>query len=115
MAKSRSDVKEIIRDLKEELLLVQKIDCTKEEDEIYREMLKRGESLPDGVYKYEDSLGNDDLGFYTLYIPEMSSEETKEYILLKQYMELRTVKRCMIFFTVLTVISIVLSLFAFLQ
>ena len=115
MANSKSDVKEIIRDLKEELLLVQKIDCTKEENKIYREMLKRGEPLPEGVYKYEDSIGNDDLGFYTLYIPEMSSEETKEYILLKQYTELRTIKRCMIFFTVLTVISIVLSLFAFLQ
>ena len=102
------DMNDVGRD---DVFSINGIDCTKEENKEYREMLKRGESLPDGVYKYEDSL-DDELGFYTIYIPEMTSEETKEYILLKQYGELRTIKKCMVFFTVLAILSIVLSVLA---
>ena len=50
--------------------------------------------------------------FYRLVKQELSDEEWKEYIALKQYMDIHTIKKCVVFFTVLAIISLILGIIA---
>lgn len=103
MAK-RNIEKEIFH-TKLELGLIQKIPCSKEDNEKYYETIKRGEGLPEGVC--EDDYTET---FYTLCKPDLTHEQRQEYILLRQYEKIKTIKNCVVFFTVLTIISLVASI-----
>jgi len=114
MAKNKIDLKKELNSLQYDLLLRQKIDCSKEDNKKYRELSKQGKPLPDGVYAYKTDSGEDMYQYYTIHIPEeLEKEDRFEYILLKQYEMIKTIKNCVLFFTVLTIISLVVSLFAF--
>lgn len=57
-------------------------------------------------------MGNEiEYNFYSVNVPELSNEEKLDYILLKKLQTLKTIKNCVMFFTVLTVISLIFSLF----
>ena len=115
MAKSKINLIKELNDLQYELQLLQKIDCSKEENKKFKELLKQGQDLPNGVYRYKTETGEELAQFYTIHKPtELSSEERMEYILLKQFQQIKTIKNCVLFFTVLTVISLVITFLAML-
>ncbi|MBR7142675.1 MAG: hypothetical protein IKD06_03965 [Clostridia bacterium] len=95
--------------LKAELLV--KRPCSPEENEAYRTLTEGNEPLPEGVYRNEEvwDLRQPD-SFYTLEDGGLTEGEKQEYILLAQLDQLRVIKGCVIFFTVLTVLSLVLAL-----
>ncbi len=109
-----------IIDLRKELIrhryqinLLQRISCAKIENKKYKALLKKGEKLPDGVYQYFDSeTGEPTNSFYTIYDAgsELSEDEKHEYIQYKMMEYIRTIKNCVVFFTVLTVVSLILTL-----
>ena len=106
MAKDKINIKKRIRDYKYQFDLLQKIPCSKEENKRYAQ-LKEENQLPENVKEYED-LANQ---FYTIYTPELTEQEISEYLTYKKLSLLNTIKNCMVFFTVLTIISLVLALF----
>lgn len=116
MAKEKLDLKDELRQLRFEMKFLQKIDCTKEENKTYQEMLKNGESLPNGIYQYKDLTTGDFIpSFYTVWDPELTDAEKQEYIQYQELLHLRTIKNCVVFFTILTIISILATIFLLLR
>lgn len=98
--------------LYEEIGLCDDIDCTEEENERYRQMVAKGEALPKGVYRYKKADSGEYVSvFYVRRENDLTEAERAEFIQLKQYAELRTIRRCMIFFVILAAIPLVSAAF----
>ncbi len=103
------NMKDVLNDLYFDALFLQKVDCSREDNKKYNQMLKNGEALPNGVFEYKNE-GNEGWGiFYTIYKPDLTHEEKLEYILFKQTGMIRTIKNCVIFFTVITILSMFIN------
>lgn len=89
--------------------LYQAVDCSEEENYTYLEMLEQGKELPKDVIRRIDSNGAELNQFYRVAPMKMTSEEMQEYIRLKQAKDLHTIRNCVVFFTVLTVIFLVVA------
>lgn len=113
MAKQTINLRDELRERKFEFLLLQKIPCTKQENREYQKLLKNGGKLPQGVYAdvYED--GELATEFYTIYEPDLTEAEIQEYLTYKKLSLLKTIKNCVVFFTVLTVVGLVASFLLF--
>lgn len=99
--------------MKNELDLVERIPCSTADNEKYAQMLERYESLPNGVFKYKADESNHPNSFYTVKDDAiLSDSETIQYILLQQNKNLKSIRKCVIFFTVLTIISLVIGIIA---
>ena len=111
MARMKMDMRKELENMQFDIGLLQKIDCSKEDNKKYKKMLKNGESLPEGVFQYmTEDTGYPLDTFYTVYKPDLTDAEKQEYILHKQYLDIRTIRRCIVFFTALTVISLLLNI-----
>jgi len=110
MAKQVVDLREILKQYRFEENLLQKIDCSKEENNEFKKLLKSNNDLPDGVYEHKSEL-NEGLGdFYRVYETDLSKDEVEELLQLKSLQHLKTIKYGIIFFVVLTVISLICSI-----
>ena len=111
MAKKHSDIRRTLRNMEFNAELLRRIDCTEDENKKYAEMMAKGNPLPDGVYSYvTDGVAINE--FYTVQDPGLTEEEKRKFILLKQYEAIRTIKNCVVFFTALTALGILVSLLA---
>ena len=106
MAKEKINLRDELRTRKFEFDLLQKIPCTKQENKEYQKLLKDGGALPEGVYAY-DSYDNGETEFYTVYETDLTESEIREYLTYKQLSFIRTIKNCVLFFTVLTIIGMI--------
>jgi len=107
MSHNPKDLKEELRSYKFEFDVLQKIPCSVKENKEYRKILKGGGQLPEGVFPYLDADGTESVtDFYTIYEPDLSKNEIDEYIAFKRLKFLKTIRNCIIFFTVLQIISI---------
>ena len=100
--KTREDLEK----LKYKLGFLQEVDCSSEETDEYRKLLNQGMPLPDGVLRKNPFEANDFAVFYTIKETDLSGEELAQYIQYQQLQSLITIKRCVVFFTVLTIISL---------
>lgn len=108
MAKGKINLKEQLMYDRFEFNLLQKIPCSKEENKKYAQILKDGEALPKGVFEYSYGDGTTSTTeFYTIYKTDLNQEEIDEYLKFKQLKFIKTIKNCVVFFTVLTVLSII--------
>ena len=107
MAKEKVDLHQELAAFKEQFNLIQKIPCTMAENKRYTQMVREGQPLPENIVKYEYSVDLDYDEFYTLYIPALSDSEIQEYLTYKQLALLNTIKNCVLFFTILTIIGLV--------
>ena len=116
MAKERFDIKAELQQLRFDMEFLQKIDCSKEENRTYLKMIKNGETLPDGIYQYKDATTGEYVeSFYTIYDTQLTDAEKQEYIQYKELLHIKTIKNCVVFFTVLTVISLIATVILLLQ
>lgn len=110
MEKEKVNPREELLAYKYDFHLMQKLPCSKEENKAYTKLLKDGKPLPEGVLKYDYSYNEGTEDFYTIYTPDLTDEEIAEYLTYKKLALLRTIKNCVVFFTVLTVIGLVSAL-----
>ncbi len=95
-------------ELKYKLGILQRTDCTWEEDDKYRSLLRENKPLPDGILYDAPSDGSLELPhFYKVQKANLSKEELAEYVQYKQLKSIVTIKNCLVFFTVLTILSLV--------
>ena len=106
MAKEKINLRDELRAHKFEFDLLQKIPCTKQENKEYQKLLKDGDTLPDGVYAYDNGQMSP-TEFYTIYETDLTESETREYLTYKKLSLIRTIKNCVVFFTVLTIIGMI--------
>ena len=106
MAKETINLRDELRAHKFEFNLLQKIPCTKQDNKEYQKLLKAGGTLPKGVYAYVyDSGETSATEFYTIYETDLTESEIREYLTYKQLSLIKTIKNCVLFFTVLTIIG----------
>ena len=110
MAKEKINLRDKLRSHKFEFNLLQKTPCTKQEKKKYQKLLKDGGTLPEGVFAYDYDLGETSPSeFYTIYETDLSESEIREYLTYKQLSLIRTIKNFVLFFTILTIIGIVIG------
>ena len=102
-----------LEQLRHDLGILQEVDCSVEENEKYRKMLQENETLPDGIVRREGEV--EYASFYRLEKTILSKEELAEYLQCRQLKAIETIKKCVVFFTVLTIISLVCALFSVLS
>ena len=108
MAKEKINLRDELRSYKFKFDLLQKIPCSKQENEEYQKLLKDGGVLPEGVFAYVSDNGETSTTeFYTVYETDLTEAEITEYLTYKKLNFIRTIKNCVMFFTVLTIIVIV--------
>ena len=108
MAKEKINLRDELRSHKFEFDLLQKIPCSKQENKEYQNLLKAGGVLPDGVFAYVYDNGETSTSeFYTVYETDFTEAEIQEYLTYKQMSLIRTIKNCVVFFTVLTIIGMI--------
>ena len=108
MAKEKINLREELRTHKFEFDLLQKIPCTKQENKEYQKLLEDGGTLPEGIFAYVYDTGETSTSdFYTIYETDLSESEIREYLTYKQLSLMKTIKNCVLFFTVLTIIGMV--------
>jgi len=113
MAKQQIDIKRYLRQQEFDMDILQKVPCSAEENAEYKKIAYRGGALPDGIFQYKvDGIPIDE--FYTIHDPGLTDMEKQEVILFEQYHLLRVIKNCVVFFTVLTVIGLAISILALL-
>jgi len=97
-----------LNNLKFDLGILEEAECSVEEDKIYTALLKEKKPLPDGVLCTNPD--EDEPCFSIIKETPLSKEALSEYIQLKQLKTLITIKNCVIFFTVLTILGLILTL-----
>ncbi len=90
--------------------LVVKTDCAAQENEKFAEIVKSGNALPENVFEYVNSDGVRMGEFYKISDSELSPEEKEEYIKLKQSRDINIIRNCVIFFTVLTALGLLVTI-----
>ena len=112
MAKEKRNLRDELRSYKFEFDLLQKIPCSKQENKDYQNLLKNGGVLPDGVYAYVyDDGETSTTEFYTIYETDLTESEISEYLTYKKLSLIKTIKNCIMFFTVLTIIGMIAYFF----
>lgn len=92
--------------------LYEKALCSQKENQEYKDLLKQGKRLPEDVRTNDDWRNVNDSEFYRLVRPELTQEEITEYLMYKKLDMLKTIKNCIVFFTVLMIIGIFLFIIA---
>lgn len=104
--------REEFEQLKNDLGLQQEIDCTHEENVAYRKLLKNNEPLPEGILCRNPNGSPEYAAFYRIEKAALSKDELSEYLQCEQLKSIITIRKCVVFFTVLTVISLVCGVIA---
>lgn len=103
---SKKKISKLLEKYRSEHGLIKDVPCTQEENERYATLIGQGKELPEGVYAYDDFPEQ----FYTIDEEEMTEAEIKELIGYKKLGILNGIRKCLVFFVVLTVVSLVLSI-----
>ena len=101
-----------LTELKYQLGILESTDCTESESEQYRKLLIEGSPLPKGVYVKDPEIDKKWADFHIVTETKLSKEALNDYIQYKQLSTLLTIKKCVVFFTVLTIISLVFGVIA---
>ncbi|MBQ4140495.1 MAG: hypothetical protein IJD70_04065 [Clostridia bacterium] len=92
--------------------LYEKVLCTPKENEKYKDLLKQGKKLPEDIYRaYSDWRNVNDDGdseFFRLVCPDITQDDIMEYLMYKKLDLLKTIRNCVVFFTILMIIGLVL-------
>lgn len=95
----------------DEMGFFERVNCTAEENAAYAAQLKLTGSLPAGVYQYRDAYSNEPVDqFYTVRQSSLTDAEKQAYIACCNFKNVYTIKKCVVFFTVLTVIQLIAAL-----
>jgi hypothetical protein len=105
-------IKEVLDEYRLKYELYDHIECTKEENEEYKSLSEQGKSLPEDIYPIDSywtllkSGANSE--FLRLLRHDLTEAEIMELLMYKKLDMLRTIRNCVVFFTALTVISLIL-------
>mgnify|MGYP006976137685 CR=1 FL=1 len=76
----------------------------------YESIFVNGGTLPPNIIRRKHPL-NGDVQYYEIEKTDLTEEEQKQYMFLKLMSDVQSMKNCMIFFTVITIISLIATLF----
>lgn len=103
------DLKQELKNSLFDLGIMEKQPCTSKENEEFKKMQKDNLSLPEGVHQYADIA--DTNGYYRIKRTDLTEDEIAQLLHFRQVKYLRSISHCMIYFVVLSVMSIFCFLF----
>lgn len=89
--------------------MIREIDCSDSENEEYRKLVSQGLPLPKGVMRRNPEGSGEYAMYYIVEESPLSREELAEYIQYKQLENIVAIRKCVVFFTVLTIISLIIG------
>ena len=92
--------------------LVEKTECSMDENTNFVRLLNENKHLPDGIFQSKIASGEAIDYFYRLSEPKLTADELTEYLLHKQTASLGLIKNCLIYFTAISAIGIFVALIA---
>ena len=92
MEETRNNLREELREYKYEFGLLQRVPCSREENKKYKQLLKNGEKLPEGVYP-TDVYNFDPATFHTEYETDLTDSEICQYLEFKKLSYLKSIKK----------------------
>ncbi|NOR44790.1 MAG: hypothetical protein GQ534_04320 [Candidatus Delongbacteria bacterium] len=104
-----TELKQEMNEMMVELGIAKREYCTPEEFELFQEIESKDEELPAGVYPFRKELER--LTYYRM-ISDLNSEEQNNLLQFRQILYLKSLKNMMVFFVVITVISMIVSTIA---
>jgi hypothetical protein len=114
MVRQTKDVEQELYEKQIQYGLYQIESCSEEDNAKYAEMAQNGEPLPKNVHQYKDTVTDQYVDqFYYLKDSKLTDSEWQEYLRYLELDRLDTIKNCLLFFTVLTVISLILGFIVF--
>ena len=90
--------------------MIQTNPCSEQDNRKYRELLRQGQPLPPNVFQYINELSTSQACFYEEYRAEITDAQVMEFLAFKQEAHLNTIKKCVVFFTVLACIGLLLGI-----
>lgn len=110
----QDNIKDGLLDYKLKYGLLERRDCTPEENQRYNNILAQNGTIPDNIcaYVYDDS--EVPLEFFELIDTDLTEEEKKTFIALKQLDYLNTIKNCLLYFTISSIVAALIVLFTYL-
>lgn len=116
MAKDFVDLRRELNQMQFDLNFLQKTDCSNSENQKYLNDQKNGEPLPKNVIQYRSTSTGEYLNeFYTVKDSGLTEDEKHLYMELKKLEHIKTIKNCVLFFTVITVIGLIATFLLSLQ
>ena len=109
------NIKSRLEAMKYDLGIMEDIVCSEPENQAYRAMLAAGQPLPEGIFCANPEDYPEAAVFFTVREVSLPSELVIQYILHKQSRDIKIIKGCVIFFTVLASLSLLGSLIALLS
>ena len=100
-----NNLNEEIKRMKYDLDLIQKVYCNKEEESLLRNMEMENKALPIDVEK-------DDFGYFRYVDIDLPEEKLSQLLLYRQLSNLRSIKNCLTFFVVLTILLLLILILA---
>ena len=111
MAKDFVDLRRELNQMQFYLNFLQRADCSNSENQKYLNDKKSGNQLPNNVIQSRENPNK----FYTVKDSDLTEDEKRLYMELKKLEHIKTIKNCVLFFTVLTVIGLVATFLLSLQ
>jgi hypothetical protein len=94
MAKEVLDLRQQLQEYRFKMGINKKIECSKEENLLFKQMSIDGQDLPEGVFRDEpyNTIGYNVYLFYRIGTTDLSENEILEYLMYKQLDILGTIK-----------------------
>ena len=106
MAKEIKDIKKELSSYEKEFGFVQEIECSPEEQKKFDQMFLDHEELPPDIIWYEINYSK---VFFRVHREIVTEEEKQKYLQYKQLSYIKTIRNCVLFFTALMIIAIIVA------
>jgi len=113
MANTQNVIRKQINEYYVNLKLKQRIYCSDEESKIYQKQAKENINLPDDVFLVHDVYENPSDKYFRVSQTDLSKDEIQEFLQLKQMAMIKTIRNCVILFTVLLATTFVVNAIMF--
>jgi hypothetical protein len=92
-----------LEEYRKEFGIVQYEPCSNKDDKKYSKMIKEGFDLPNGIIQ-----DNSGYGFRKISYTDLSDIELEQLMKYRKWMYLKTIKNCAVYFTVISVLGLIL-------
>ena len=101
--RAMSELKSELKERQIKLGLIPKIYCDRDETVTFNNLVVKKQPLPKGVW-------SDDTGYFRCGEPDLSEDEIRQLLLLRQIQYLYTIKNCAIYLVVLSIVVLIINL-----
>ncbi len=109
MANENTSIRRALRQYRHDYELIKTKPCTEVENAEFEKIIKEGGALPKNVYPFYVGDEPSTNRFYVVIDTDLTEDEKQEYLTYKRLNYLKTIKNCVVFFTISAIVGLVAS------